>query len=245
MNILKESTHNFLMGFSWVSSFAKRYHRTGLNEDIEGISQIIDFYSQGVNLDGADILEIGPGQTLGVSTTLMKKFGSHQSSVDITRYFSDEECLSKGIQYKIYNGVDLPFQDHSFDCIISSDVFEHVRKPRELLLECRRVLRPQGVFKARIDLRDHFYLADQKKWHHCRQYSDKLWWQMTSNRSNFINRLLFSQWSVLFHQAGFHIKEIRVEKVDPTIFIDEQYLKVISADDLATWRLDVSLVKSQ
>lgn len=244
MNILKESTHNFLMGFSWVSGLAKRYHHTGLNENAEGISQIIEFYSQGVDLAGADILEIGPGQTLGVGMALMKKFGSHHSCVDITRYFSDEECAARNIQYKIYNGVDLPFQHQNMDYIISSDVFEHVRKPRELLRECHRVLRPQGVFKARIDLRDHFFLADPQHWHHCRQYSEKTWLQMTSNRSNFVNRLLATQWHSIFQDTGFSVKDIKTEKTARFSCIDKEYLQKISPDDLAIWRLDVTLVKS-
>ena len=39
----------------------------------------------------------------------------------------------------------LSFDDASFDLVISSDIFEHVRKPKEGFAEIRRVLRPGGA----------------------------------------------------------------------------------------------------
>jgi len=44
---------------------------------------------------------------------------------------------------------DLPFEDNSLDAIFLEEVFEHVSyvSARKLLLECRRVLRPEGVIR--------------------------------------------------------------------------------------------------
>lgn len=39
----------------------------------------------------------------------------------------------------------LTFADHSFDLIISSDIFEHIRKPMDAFREIHRVLRPGGT----------------------------------------------------------------------------------------------------
>ena len=46
----------------------------------------------------------------------------------------------------IYDGVHLPLGTNSVPLIYSKHVFEHVRQPRELLLEITRVLRPGGTF---------------------------------------------------------------------------------------------------
>ena len=43
-----------------------------------------------------------------------------------------------------YDGVNLPFDDESFDCIFSSEVFEHVLLLDEVLSEMN------GVLKRRI-----------------------------------------------------------------------------------------------
>jgi SAM-dependent methyltransferase len=43
-----------------------------------------------------------------------------------------------------YDGIRIPFRDHSIDLVYSHQVFEHVREPRSLLQEVYRVLRPGG-----------------------------------------------------------------------------------------------------
>jgi len=50
---------------------------------------------------------------------------------------------------------DMPFEDNSFDCIMSCDVFEHSMDPNKLLGECRRIVREDGwlVFAVPPDAR--------------------------------------------------------------------------------------------
>ncbi len=43
-----------------------------------------------------------------------------------------------------YDGKRLPFPDHSFDSVISNQVFEHVFNPPEFLAELYRILKPGG-----------------------------------------------------------------------------------------------------
>ena len=45
-----------------------------------------------------------------------------------------------------YDGVRLPFNDGSFDGVICTQVLEHVQRPRELVAEIFRVIRPNGWF---------------------------------------------------------------------------------------------------
>ena len=45
-----------------------------------------------------------------------------------------------------YDGVNVPFEDGSFDFVYSHQVFEHVMCPAELMKEVCRVLRPSGHF---------------------------------------------------------------------------------------------------
>lgn len=45
-----------------------------------------------------------------------------------------------------YDGKKFPFEDNSFDSIISSEVLEHVFNPKEHLSEIYRVLKPGGKF---------------------------------------------------------------------------------------------------
>ena len=43
------------------------------------------------------------------------------------------------------SGFSLPFKDNSFDCLISSQVIEHIPYAPELFSEMNRVLRPGGI----------------------------------------------------------------------------------------------------
>ncbi len=43
-----------------------------------------------------------------------------------------------------YDGKTLPFPDETFDSFLSSEVFEHVFNPDEMLIEIHRVLKPGG-----------------------------------------------------------------------------------------------------
>jgi ubiquinone/menaquinone biosynthesis C-methylase UbiE len=45
-------------------------------------------------------------------------------------------------------GERLPFEDGSFDAILSLDVFEHVQDVSGVMAECRRVLAPGGMLLA-------------------------------------------------------------------------------------------------
>src|SRR2546422_4554883 len=44
----------------------------------------------------------------------------------------------------------LPFEDASFDVVVAGELLEHLRDPRRLVDEARRVLRPAGTFVASV-----------------------------------------------------------------------------------------------
>src|SRR5207244_2224827 len=44
----------------------------------------------------------------------------------------------------------LPFEDASFDVVVAGELMEHLRDPRRLVTEARRVLRPGGTFVASV-----------------------------------------------------------------------------------------------
>lgn len=45
----------------------------------------------------------------------------------------------------IYDGKSIPFPDNTFDGILSTEVFEHIFNPDEIILEIKRVLKNQGL----------------------------------------------------------------------------------------------------
>lgn len=91
------------------------------------------------------VLEIGTG-----SGGIAHYFGTHPSgrflvdAVDVV----DNRTVMDGYQYRNVTGTALPFQDESFDVVLSNHVVEHVgleAEQRSHVGELRRVLKPGGV----------------------------------------------------------------------------------------------------
>lgn len=96
-----------------------------------------------------DILEIGTGK--GHFALALAKRGFCFTSIDLSK--EEQKIASLNIRYaglekqvafRIENAQNLSFPDKSFDVIFSINVFHHLEKPKTVLREITRVLRPVG-----------------------------------------------------------------------------------------------------
>lgn len=70
----------------------------------------------------------------------------------------------------VYDGLNFPFEDESFDMVYSSEVIEHVQDDKNFLEECFRVTKKNGIFiltTPNISKQPHIELFDG----HVRHYS--------------------------------------------------------------------------
>jgi SAM-dependent methyltransferase len=61
------------------------------------------------------------------------------------RYARDWYGARVGAGFVCANGAGLPFGEGSFDAVVSFETLEHIRPYRKFLLDCRRVLRVDGL----------------------------------------------------------------------------------------------------
>lgn len=96
---------------------------------------------------GARVLDAACGE--GYGSYLMKTWGARsvdgididQSSVDEARkLFKDD-----GLKYTQGSVEKLPYEDHTFDLVVSLETMEHIDDPDAFLAEVRRVLKPGGT----------------------------------------------------------------------------------------------------
>jgi SAM-dependent methyltransferase len=61
-----------------------------------------------------------------------------------------------------YSGETFPFDDGTFDCLLHTEVLEHIYHPGQFLAECRRVLKPSGAmfFSVPFQARYHYIPHD-------------------------------------------------------------------------------------
>jgi SAM-dependent methyltransferase len=105
-------------------------------------------------LKGARLLEIGTGG--GIITSLLAEHVGPEGtvhSVDV----DDLRTVTEGYEFALVEGVTLPYDDDSFDIVVSNHTIEHVGGPDQQLVhlqEIARVLRDDGVG----------YLASPSRW---------------------------------------------------------------------------------
>lgn len=96
---------------------------------------------------GAKILDVGCGA--GLATNPLAKKSYKVTGVDLAEGALEEAKKrdeTKSVNYICANALSLPFENESFDAVISLDFLEHVDEPEKVVKEISRVLKPGGLF---------------------------------------------------------------------------------------------------
>jgi SAM-dependent methyltransferase len=99
----------------------------------------------------------------------------------------------------------LPFSDRHAGFILSNSVMEHIYPEvlRPILVEFRRLLRPDGRMSHVIDLSDHFSHSDDKITpYNFLRFSDRAW-RMIDNSIQSQSRLRVDDYRALFTDTGW------------------------------------------
>jgi SAM-dependent methyltransferase len=111
------------------------------------------------------------------------------------------------------DAANLPIADGCIDYHISYAVFEHIPVDQlfSILLEARRLLKPDGLLIHTIDPSDHFSHDDTSITAiNFLQFNEREWHRLTANKFSYHNRLRYSQYAALFERAG--VKLLHEEK---------------------------------
>jgi ubiquinone/menaquinone biosynthesis C-methylase UbiE len=97
---------------------------------------------------GRDVLDVGCGA--GVDVARLAHAGANASGVDISRrslYLAGQNLAAEGQSATLAqaDAARLPFRDASFDLVLCAGVLPFAPDPRAIVLDCRRVLREQGL----------------------------------------------------------------------------------------------------
>jgi len=207
MSIITEIAKNYLIKIPAIKSIARRQHVTGVNQSDKGVREIVDLYLKHTDVDGKDVIELGPGHSWGVASLIKQAGAASVSIIDIEKYIPDSVLTEHDyLNYTIYSGGQMPFESEKFDRVFSYTVYEHLRHPETTIRETYRILRKGGVAVHMIDLGDHrYYGIDPAKHFDCLRYSRKTWDLMSRNRSVYVNRVQRSEWRKLHEEAGFTV----------------------------------------
>lgn len=140
-----------------------------------------------------------------------------------------------------------------FDLIYSRAVLEHVQPGDilNILVESRRILKPDGLGIHLIDNSDHFEHRDKTLSRvNFLKYSDLIWWFACINIQNYQNRLRHSDYIELIKQTHYEILHSSGE-VDDKCVDDVRSMKLAdrflgySAEDLSILQSEFVIKKRQ
>ena len=123
-------------------------------------------------------------------------------------------------------------QTESIDYIYSQEVFEHIAPELipDILAECYRVLKRDGVISLYICYSDHYYDVDKSITpYHFYRYTETAWRKYNSPL-HYVNRLRHVDFLRFFRQAGFKVVE---ETVSRPVNWQEQLSRFPICDDFA------------
>lgn len=100
-------------------------------------------YMAAAELVGGEVLEIGTGTGYGIEiiaphTTRFTTLDKHRSP--------KVNKLPRGVEFREAKVPPLPFDDQTFDYVVSFQVIEHIKRDKEFVLEVYRVLKRGGRF---------------------------------------------------------------------------------------------------
>jgi hypothetical protein len=136
------------------------------------------------------------------------------ASMKLGRVPFDPDLATYGIRYLApVDARRTSLAPASVDCITSTDTLEHIpaKDLGPLFRECRRLLRPSGIFSAAIDYADHYQQGDGAiSDYNYLKYGDAVW-KMFNPPSHYQNRLRHCDYINLLADAGFATVEETVE----------------------------------
>jgi 2-polyprenyl-3-methyl-5-hydroxy-6-metoxy-1,4-benzoquinol methylase len=94
---------------------------------------------------GLKVLDAACGE--GYGSALLATVAASVTGVDVSPQ-AIEHARSRysgnSLEYRVADCLDLPFDDGTFDCVVSFETLEHLEAHDGLMKEFRRVLKPKG-----------------------------------------------------------------------------------------------------
>lgn len=101
------------------------------------LGKLIRFFDENFKSGSGSLLDVGAGSR--PYFPVYSSYFSSAYSVDVPH--SPHDATSVDVTASI---LQLPFRDESFDCVLLTEVLEHIPEPIKALEECRRVLKTDG-----------------------------------------------------------------------------------------------------
>jgi SAM-dependent methyltransferase len=189
-------------------------------------------FVKGKILKNSFVLEIGCGE--GYGTNLLSQNVAKIIALDVdknTIAHASEKYGSENSVFRVYDGAKIPYENNTFDAVISFQVIEHIQDDTNYVSEIHRVLKTNGIFILTTPNRTYRLKPGQKPWNrfHIREYYPHELENILKNK--------FPDVKVWGIRGSDEIQRIEIKRV-------KQNLSIISFDPLNLRKLIPESLKS-
>lgn len=177
-----------------------------------------------VDLRDKTVLEIGCGG--GHETwSMAHNLGCDAHGVDVLQANAWEDLADSRVHFTMADlAVENPFEESTFDRIVSYTVWEHVVHPHKLLEETFRIMKPGGLQWLRANLwagpqASHRYRDIFFPWPHLLFSDDVIreWDAMhgrTTQGAAWVNHLSWNHYERYIHDVGFRLRHLHFQDAE-------------------------------
>jgi ubiquinone/menaquinone biosynthesis C-methylase UbiE len=181
----------------------------------------------------SSVMEVGCGE--GYGTNYLSHNVQHIVGLDVNEdviQHASRKYRSARCSFKFYDGVNIPYNDSTFDVVVSFQVIEHVQDDKSFLTEIRRVLKTGGTCLLTTPNRTHRVKPDKKPWNrfHIREYYP--------NELEATLKTIFSEvhiWGIRGSEEIEHIEKARVKQAQRFAALDPLNLRKRIPASYETW----------
>ncbi len=201
----------------------------------------------GESIEGKDVLELGPGEDLGLGAYLLSLGARSYTAFDLHPNASRasgaiyERLNQRGIRFdrsKLTIKVDREFSlikslpRRAIDIVVSNAAFEHFDEPERVLRELSWIVRPRGVLCATVDLQTHSRWIRDEDPNNIYRYPD--WLYRAFRFPGQPNRVRTAQYQRYLEAAGWKNMDIQRENThEPHTKVHRQFRECDDLDILS------------
>lgn len=128
-----------------------RYYQKYAEQELKDAKKFDEKFKGYLKIKGVTVLDLGSGfGGQGIHMALNKAEQVEGVEIDAVKIKASEQFaqkygVSQKIRFSMSTDTHLPFEDEKFHLIVCNNVFEHLIEPQEILKECYRVLKKEGL----------------------------------------------------------------------------------------------------
>ncbi len=131
---------------------ARRYHKETAKW-MQGVAKSFIAVAKKWGVTGGKVLDVGTGPgslaiefAKGILGVQVVGLDLSDVALELARDNVQESGVSSRVSFEKGDAEDMPFEDDTFDVVISSNTLHLVKNPVSMLNEIHRILKPQGRF---------------------------------------------------------------------------------------------------